>query len=423
MSAPAQATKARRTPALLAAAAIILAGGAFAGWWFGPWNEEARYRRESLLSLHQSAEANPNDARAWRWYAIRVADTGDPIMAEPALRRAFELNPADAAVGTGLGELLLATNRVDEAFQVLKATVNHKPGFALAHMALGRLYKRQGSDLHAAEEFTAAVKADKSLSDGWYELATCNLQMQKGADARAAIAEAIKLAPEEAHYLALKSSIDAVVGATDEGIATAKKAAELAPKSARVQLNYANILLAHFRNDEDLNEAERVIDRLEKVDPTLRIIPYEKGELARRRKNWPAAELYLKQAARATPYLDEVFFSLNYVYQRLGKKNEAEAALKYYRRRQYLRQEINAVGLTITRTPTDMKNQRRLAELKLEAGDREGAVSTLRKALLINSEAIDIRKRLEQLTGRPEPAAPQANAPMPPGDSGSSAPK
>jgi tetratricopeptide (TPR) repeat protein len=401
MSASTPAT--RKRPAAVVILTLLGLAALGAGlWWFGPWNEENRYRGAPLLSLKQTVDANPKNRKAARQLALRLADTGDPALAEPALRNALELDPTDPEVGTGLGELLQVTGRTPEAFQVLKATVGHHPEFPLARMALGRLYKQKGSYHHAAEQFQAAIDADKNFTDAWYELAICNLQMQKGAQARAAIAEAIRQAPNEAQYLALKSSVDAVVGATDEGIETARKAAELAPNDAKVQINYANILLAHYRGEEDLMKAEQVIARLEKVDPRLRILPYQRGELERRRKNWPAAQKYLEQAVQRTPYMDEAYFSLSQVYQRVGKKKEADRVLAYYRRRQYLRQEINAVGLSLSERPNDVNLHLRLARLNIEAGERNTAIGTLQNALQVDPKSAEARSLLEKLTAEAE---------------------
>lgn len=412
MSATTVSPATRRPVTLYVLGLLALAAAGLAVWWYGPWNEDHRYQSMSLLALRQTADANPNNKKAWHRLAVRLADTGNADLAEPVLRKAYELDPSDPEVGTGLGELLMSTGRVPEAFQVLTGTVQNHPVFPLARMALGRLYRRKGSYLHAAEQFQAAIAADKKISDAWYELAICNLQMQKGADARNAIAEAIRLAPNEAHYLALKSSIDAVVGATDEGIATAKRAAELDPKSPKVQINYINILLAHYRGSDDLNEAEKTIKHLEEIDPKLRILPFQKGELERRRQNWAAAEQLLVQAIQAAPDLDEAYFSLSQVCRRLGKTKEADKIEKYYRRRQYLRQEINAVGLTLGANPKDVKSYIRLSDLNLEAGDRQAAESALRNVLMIDPTSTEARQKLQKLSGTS--TTPQEGAAPPP---------
>src|SRR5438309_1200585 len=99
---------------VLALLSLVLIG--IVVWWYGPWNAENRYKRMDLVSLRRTLDDRPNDFVGWKMLGMRLAKDGDRI-AETPLRQAHALNPADPEVTTALGELLLETKRLPEAFE------------------------------------------------------------------------------------------------------------------------------------------------------------------------------------------------------------------------------------------------------------------------------------------------------------------
>lgn len=373
--------------------AAVIAG---AVWWFGPWSKEWRYKRMDLVSLRHKADADPKDFDAWREIGMRLARDGDNL-AELPLSQAFALKPTDPYVGTALGEALLASGHYPEAFQVLKTAVEHNPKFPQARMALGKLYQRRSSYLHASEQFEALVETDKNNPEAWYQLCICYLQMQQSAKAKEAIAEALRLKPNEPPYLALQGSVDVAVGAVETGIASTERAAELAPKNLRIQVNYANLLLAHQRSAEDLQRADQVIGQVEQLDPQYPLLPYMRGELERLRGNWQASARFLEQAVRATPNQDEVYFSLSRTYRRMNRIKEADKLLELYRRRQDLGRRIDEIRIAMGGRPEDVSLYLQLSDLQMQLNDRYGAVNSLQTALQMRPGNLKIQQRLRQL--------------------------
>lgn len=390
-----------RIPAL-AFGLVLLAVAGVALWWYGPWNVERRYQRMDLVSLKQRVDTNPKDFAAWREIGLRLARHGDR-MAELPLTQAYTLNNSDPHVATALGEVLLAENHYSEAFQILKSVVERNPKFALARMALGKLYRRKGSYLHASEQYEAVVANNKNYTEAWYELGVCYLLMQQAAKAQSAIDEALRQSPNDPHFLALKGSVDAAVGNVVAGLETTKRAAELAPDNLRIQVNFANMLLAHHRSDEDLKLAEQVIGRIEQLDVRYPLLPYQRGELERLRGNWQAAARFLEQAVRSAPMQDEVYFALSQTYRRLNRKKEADELLTVYRRRQDINRQIDEVRIALGARTEDASLYTKLADLQLQLNDSEGAMNSLQTALQINPKDTKIQNRLQQLKSRSTP--------------------
>ena len=385
----------------LPAALLLAVIAAFCIWWFGPWSAEFRYAHTDLVSLHRLTDAEPNNVLAWREMGLRLAHEGDGALAEPMLRRALELNPSDPEVATGLGELLLFTQRVPEAFQVLRAVTASHPHYTLAHMALGRLYRQKGSYLHASQEYEAVVSYDPKYTDAWYEVAICYLQMQQSAKAQSAIDTAIQQNPKDAEYLALKGSIDSAVGNIDAGIDASRKATELAPRNLKIQVNLANTLLANHRNPADLAEAETVIGKIEQIDPKYALLPYMRGQLEQLRQNWLASVRYLELAVETVPAHDEAYFALSQSYRRLNRTADADRLLAIYRKRAEIHRQIEAHRMVLATQPNDLSLYVKIADLQMQNHDQAAAVATLHTALQIDPKAPQIQRMLAQIEGQP----------------------
>ncbi|MCW3099427.1 MAG: Tetratricopeptide repeat [Chthonomonadaceae bacterium] len=390
-------------------AAVLLCVGMIGGlaWWYGPGNAPSRYRRMSLLELNQTLNRNPKDALAARTLALRLAGEGDAGMGEPALRTALALNPNDPEVATGLGELLMSKGRYAEAFQALKSVAARFPHYEPGRSALGRLYMKKGSYLHASTEYEAVVAQDKSADDAWYQLAVCYLQMQQSAKAQNAIDAALRLQPEEPHYLALKGSVDVAVGNVGAGIDETRRAAQLAPRNIRIIATLTNLLLAQHRSEADLDMAEQTIGRLEQLNPDYPLLPFQRGELERLRQHWPAAAHYLERALATTPNQDEVYFSLSQVYRRLNRMPEADRMIGIFRHRQQLSQQMDAVRIALGSSPDDPNLYVQLADLQMQLGDKDGAIGSVKAGLALDPKSVPLLRRLQAFSGPP----PSGSAP------------
>lgn len=372
--------------------AVVVACGVVGGliWWYRPANAPRRYQRLSLVELQQTLNRNPNDALAAKTLALRLAREGDFGMGEPALINAVTLNPNDPEVATALGDLWVAKGRYPDAFQLLKSVTTRFPHYLLGRSELGGLYMKKGSYLHASDEYEAVVAENKNDDGAWYSLAVCYLQMQQSAKAQNAIDAALRVKPESPQYLALKGSVDVAVGNVGAGIEATRRAAQLAPKNVRILSTLANLLLQQHRNEADLDLAEETIGHLEQLDPDLPLLPYQRGELERLRQHWPQAARFLERALVVTPGQDEVYFALGQVYRRLNRPQDADKMMQTFRRRQALSQKMDAIRIELGSHPDDAAAYARLADVQLQLGDREGAISSVKAGLAIDphSEAL-----------------------------------
>jgi tetratricopeptide (TPR) repeat protein len=366
-------------------------------WWYRPANAENRYNKMSLVSLRQMLDREPDNAKAWRQFAIRLAGVGDASMAEPALIRSLELNPNDPTLATGLGEILMASDRYPEAFQVLKAATAAHPKDVMTHRALGELYVRKESFMHAYDQFAIVVEADKKADYAWYQMAACSLQMQQFAKAQEAIKHAIDIKPDSPQYLAEEGAIAIAVGKVNDGIAETEKAARLAPSDAGLQSTFISLLLDQHRDAADLASAEAAIGRLEQISPNYPSVPYLRGKLEMLRQNWPSAAMYLEIALRAAPHHDEVRLALSQTFRRMNRVTDADALLKIYRHRQDLRSQIVTLQTALGDAPHNRKLYEQLADVQMQLGDPPAAIEVMKTGVQMNPQDAQLQKWLTQL--------------------------
>jgi len=372
----------------------------------------------TLLALNQTLDRDSRDTLAARMLALRLARDGDAGLAEPALRNALALLPNDPELQTGLGELLMAKGNYAEAFQVLKSVAERFPNYTLGRMALGKLYIKRGSYLHASTEMEAVVAQNKSTDDAWYQLAVCYIEMQQSAKAQTAIDNALRLQPNDPHYLALKGSVDVAVGNTGAGIEATKRASELAPQDERIASTLVNLLLAQHRNDADLDLAEKTIGRLEQVDANYPLLPYQRGELERLRGHWAPAAHYLEMAVQATPQQDEVYFALSQSYRRLNRIADADRLMKIYTRRQQTHRKMDDIHGELSTHPDNAQLYAQLADLQMQMSNRPAAIESLKAGLAIDPNNAQLKNWLSILAPPAKaPTAPPTDTPPPTGTS------
>jgi tetratricopeptide (TPR) repeat protein len=381
-------------------ALVCAAGGA--AWWFGPSGAPYRYARTDLVSLWRTAQDHPNDVLAWKEIGLRLAQQGDPLAEQP-LRRAYELAPNDPETATALGELLLSTKRISEAFQVLRRATETTPDFMPAHMALGRLYRRKASYHHAAEQYEQVVKRDRKNAAAWHELALCYIQVQQSAKAMEAVQAALAERPGDPALLALQGTIETVTGKADAGLDRLLDAARRAPDNAQVQSAALSGLLTYQRGPDDLRRAGEILDALEQKNPQSPRLMFQRGELERLEGKWTDAARQLEAARDAAPEIDDIYYSLARVYQRLGRQKDADQMLAVYRQRKALRSQIDDLRVDIGEHPDEARLHKKLASLLLQAADVHGAVEALQSAIQIDPGDKEARARLVSLSASAAP--------------------
>ena len=148
----------------------------------------------AFAEAKHALELDPLESRCHRILSTICLYRREYDMAEQHLRRAFDLNPNDADAMIMKGRLLAFRGRPEEALACLEAAVRLnplRPRWYDAHFGIA---------LYSLRRFAEAAQAFKQmpLPTSWSNarLAACYAQLERTAEAQAAVAEVLRLQPD-----------------------------------------------------------------------------------------------------------------------------------------------------------------------------------------------------------------------------------
>lgn len=219
-----------------------------------------------------------------RDYVRRSNFTGRVVTFERKLEYDAEMQSApltEAEAAAYLGDLLLHTNRLDDAAKKLREALALDPGLGAAHASLGMVLVRQNRFDEAREHLRRAVAADarNHLAHYYHAYALSRAGMDASnrvtgyddaavREMRAALGKAIELRPDFPESYRLLAFVNLVVGEQlDESIALLKRAIAFAPGREE----YAYVLAQIYLRQDKFEEARRTVEPLARAaDPQLR---------------------------------------------------------------------------------------------------------------------------------------------------------
>ena len=180
---------------LLAALALLMAGGG--GWdiWHLPQYQEWRLSRMSLAQLQRERGGRLDDPRLLYYIGLRLNGQQRYAEADPYLRNAVSLDPDAPRLRDAWMQALLGSGLTTAAFGETREFAGTHPGSAPAHLILGKFYVAQNSMVRAVEELSRAVAINPSLGEAWSLLAVAQTGLDHITEAEAAAARAVALRP------------------------------------------------------------------------------------------------------------------------------------------------------------------------------------------------------------------------------------
>lgn len=121
---------------------------------------------EAQSEFEAANRLQPNNEDVLVQLAIASIYNGNPSKAEPLLRRAIELNPADAQAYADLSFVLETLGRTAEAISAMEKASSLSPGQPIFHEELARLYENNGRHADSVAEQTRADILRKQSGDG-----------------------------------------------------------------------------------------------------------------------------------------------------------------------------------------------------------------------------------------------------------------
>lgn len=143
--------------------------------------DHAGHGNEAIRLYQQAAAAHPNEASVFNDAGLCYARNGQLNPAAAHLARAVQLQPKKALYRNNLAVVLVETGQNEQALAQLRAV--HAE--SVARFNLGQLLLRKGESQAAAEQFSAALRADPAMlpARAWLdELARQGVQVPSPGD-------------------------------------------------------------------------------------------------------------------------------------------------------------------------------------------------------------------------------------------------
>ncbi|MDE2237840.1 MAG: tetratricopeptide repeat protein, partial [Elusimicrobia bacterium] len=119
----------------------------------------------SIESYRKSVELAPQDAQPYMLLGISLAYKERIAQAYAAFKKAAELDSSRADIQMNLGSIEESMNRALDALEHFRRAVELAPHEALYHYQLGMLYRRLGRDADAADSLRRAIKDFPEFED------------------------------------------------------------------------------------------------------------------------------------------------------------------------------------------------------------------------------------------------------------------
>jgi TolB-like protein/Tfp pilus assembly protein PilF len=121
---------------------------------------EREYRR--------AIELKPDYSTAHHWLGADLTNVKRVDEAIAEMKRAEELDPLSAIIGTNIADTYRVMRRYDDAIAQYKRVLAREPNFSYAHLALGRAYGLKGMYPDAISETRRSIELNPDSSDkGW----------------------------------------------------------------------------------------------------------------------------------------------------------------------------------------------------------------------------------------------------------------
>ena len=159
--------------------------------------EDDAYLERGFEHVRHALELDPEEPVAHMTLGLLLGMRGEGEAAVASARRSLELAPGDATLRLHFGTLLIHVNRNEEAIPVLKNLTRLDPAQRYMHLfQLALCYRRLGRVDEAIAKHRECLQANPVFFGAHMQLAAIHAQLGEMNQARAALAELLRLRPD-----------------------------------------------------------------------------------------------------------------------------------------------------------------------------------------------------------------------------------
>jgi tetratricopeptide (TPR) repeat protein len=154
-------------------------------------------RNEAMDLLSHILEQEANLEHGWEWLGVLMAQDGQLVASEAALRRATDVEPDYATSWSNLGAVLVCQCKLNEASNALRTALVVDPNHAEALSNLGLVELKLGNFADARESLRRSIKV-REHPQTWLILASVMEKMNRWREAEHCYEETLALDPKNA---------------------------------------------------------------------------------------------------------------------------------------------------------------------------------------------------------------------------------
>ena len=320
----------------------------------------------TLRSLRDVVQREPGSFEANHQLGKSLLESGDAREATPYLERAAALHPADNEAAYDLATACVALGDYGRAKSALQSSAD-RPESANNYRLLGDVEEKLGDPLSAVHEYQRAADLDPSESN-LFTWGAQLLQHRAFEPASEVFTKGNRLHPKSARMLVGLGVSLYARGSYEPAVQRLSQAADLDPNASTpylflgkiqtidqahsqdvserlerfVRLHPENPLASYYyamslwngrRGPEDtanLPKIEALLHESVKLDPKLGDAYLQLGILYEEQRNLSEALSAYRQAAAASPQLEQAHYRLAQAYRKSGDEDKAKAEMTLY---------------------------------------------------------------------------------------------
>ena len=388
--------------------------------------EDAAAAYESL------SEQDPDDFGIYRELGELYLHLQDEDKARATYQRMIDRDPENAGTHLILAEIYASNEWMEDAEAAYQSALSLAPNNLDYIEYFGEFYFRQGDREKAIETWNQMVAGDKAVAENYDRLAQLLDTKNYRAEAIAASRKATELMPDVYRYREALAKRLMKNKDYDAALTEYTEAAKVAP----------NAFFAEEMDNQRIELYRRqgtLVEKIEAVEAELETSGLPATDIFAQQKR--LAKMYLKlgnityalevllKAKAHQP--DDVAINrwLAEVYTKQNRRDDANAVYRHLitidsaNTREYYtniaRAHLNVMDFdaatetskqVIAHSPRNPEGHQMLAEIAKQSGNYESAIDSLKQALRLRPEAIDIRSELAatyKLAGKPRQALAQ----------------
>ena len=390
-------------------------------------------RFEDAAAAYESlSEQDPDDFGIYRELGELYLHLENEDKARAAYQRMIDRDPENAGTYLILAEIYASNEWMEDAASAYQKAILLAPNNLDYIEYFGEFYFRQGNREKAIETWNKMVAADKETAENYERLAQLLDTKNFRTEAIAASRKTTELMPDVYRYREALAKLLMKNEDYDAALTEYTEAANLAPNTFFAEEMDNRRIEVYWRQGV-------LIEKIETVEGELEMSGLSDADIFTRQKR--LAKMYLKlgnityalevllKAKAHQP--DDIIVNrwLAEVYTKQNRRDDANAAYKYLiaidsaNTREYYtniaRTHLDAMDFdaateaskqVIAHSPRNPEGHQMLAEIAKQSGNYDSAIDSLKQALRLRPEAIDIRSELAatyKLAGKPRQALAQ----------------